>query len=434
MLKSSYFFVIFAFILVGSNSSFAQQEFEIDMGAGYANQVWFSLETGLVKAEPKDNWDLAFEVPRAAGIRINSVMGAQLWHVPFESWNEVGEALDTTGMADNWEEQYNSLVTWDIGAFNMGMDGNNQTLDFGWGQYNFAFHQTEGSELFVLKTTNDEYKQVFIELQTGDYYDIVYCDIDGSNLVETRIDKENLPTKNFNYFSFSTGEAIDREPNTADWHLSFGQYLGFAPFGDGTFIPYALSGVQSNFGINTLELQGVDPMTVDTPEFSIETFTDSITAIGSDWKQFEPQTGFVIPEDLVYFVADVRLDSANPTMYKVYFTAFGGSSTGKATMMVEGIPTSVIENGTDISGHFSIYPNIIDQGNNINLIINEFKSLESAVVSIVDITGQEVYTRNIDNINGFSNFPLNSSNLSSGMYFVNLKTNNSVVTQKLIIK
>ena len=62
------------------------------------------------------------------------------------------------------------------------------------------------------------------------------------------------------------------------------------------------------------------------------------------------------------------------------------------------------------------------------------KVAEKFNLDIMDVTGRNVYKRDVDVINGFNNVVVNDLKLNSGVYFVNLHYKNEKITRKLIIQ
>ena len=77
------------------------------------------------------------------------------------------------------------------------------------------------------------------------------------------------------------------------------------------------------------------------------------------------------------------------------------------------------ENNLELN--FSIYPNPVNKGENI--IINS--SLEIISITIYNFSGQKIFVSNENNIN--------TSNLDSGLYFIEIKSDKSLQTKKLLI-
>ena len=120
-------------------------------------------------------------------------------------------------------------------------------------------------------------------------------------------------------------------------------------------------------------------------------------------------------------------------IYKLYFNSFEGSSTGKLSFEISEVTTSVIEGNNDYSGKFTVYPNVISSNENVNISMDlpnhgDFK------ISIVDMLGQSIVTKNLSAVNSFDTYTLQNLNLSQGMYFVTITTANGTGSQKLIVE
>ena len=59
-------------MLISLSTTIAQESFvEVTQGAGYANEVYYTLGTGSVTVVPVDQWDIAFTGGTSANIMIN---------------------------------------------------------------------------------------------------------------------------------------------------------------------------------------------------------------------------------------------------------------------------------------------------------------------------------------------------------------------------
>ena len=87
-------------------------------------------------------------------------------------------------------------------------------------------------------------------------------------------------------------------------------------------------------------------------------------------------------------------------------------------------------NNRVISG-MKMYPNPASESVNIT-----FSSEESAnaVISVMNLMGQTVYTENVDIHEGYNFVNLSVNQFTSGVYMVNVKTDRGTSTQKLIVK
>src|SRR5690606_33339597 len=93
----------------------AQTSDTVRIGAGYANQVWYSLANDEQGSAPKDNWDLAFDIQSImSSIHVNTVAGVTLWGYPNGDITDWG-SVDTTGLS-GWGSRNNSDTSWSLGA------------------------------------------------------------------------------------------------------------------------------------------------------------------------------------------------------------------------------------------------------------------------------------------------------------------------------
>ena len=107
----------------------------VSVGAGYANDVYYSLENGEVASIPRNNWDVGFSVAKyGSTIITNGGTGAALYQYPngsAASW----ETMDTTGL-HTWDILYNSQSSWSEGAFSRN--------ESSWGEYSTITHFITG--------------------------------------------------------------------------------------------------------------------------------------------------------------------------------------------------------------------------------------------------------------------------------------------------
>jgi hypothetical protein len=89
-----------------------------------------------------------------------------------------------------------------------------------------------------------------------------------------------------------------------------------------------------------------------------------------------------------------------------------------------------IKNNEGLTASFDIYPNPASSQSILHL--NSDKSSETTVI-VTNVAGQIVYTKKHTLNPGSNSITLNHENLSSGIYSVSLKTNEAIVTKKLII-
>lgn len=389
----------------------------VSTGAGYANQIWYSLENDEEGSAPMNNWDIAFDVSGfGSSIHINSVIGTTLWKYP--SADTSGWAtLDTTGIS-TWPKLYNSDTSWSVGAFDKGIVISNP-FDLGWGIYNPVTHIVAGDSLFVIKLSNGSYKKLWIKSLSSGVYTFIYADINGSNLQNASLSKASYTGKNFGYYSLQTNSAVDREPLSANWDLVFTQYTAFIPSA------YTVAGILHNKGITTAQVEPIaNPNTFTN--WSSQSYNTAINEIGYDWKTYNGI--WTIDDSLVYFV---KTNSGD--IWKIIPIGFGGSSNGNYIFSKEKLSTAGINNiiGNAKAG-LSIYPNPAS-GGYATVIYNFENFISSAVLNIYDLTGKKIYSDKLNTSTGLHTYNLNTSTFKSGIYFVIIEFEGSRIQQKLII-
>lgn len=426
-------FTIIAIAAICATSLIAK-EISVDISKKRTESVYFNLNTEAEVTVPNDNWDISFMngVVNAA-IRINGGQGVRLWHVTDGSIADYNNPLDTNGKFDIWKEYINDDKTWTIGAFNLGHDGfAENTGDYGWGQYSQTV--VEGTELFVIKLRNGDYKKIAIsELSTGIYY-FIYSDLNNENQKSEEVSKSDTKDKLFSYFDLEEGKSIDREPLMSDWDLEFSKYVELVT-GQGVTQPYPVVGIRANQNIKIAQLDGVDVN--NTPKPKDEDFSYVINEIGWDWKEYDFNTNAykVVPER-VYYVQRYEIVKKDTglvelpvgALNKIVFTGFDGS---KFTFELNGAVASVSEKNDN--NKFAVTPNIVNRNENLNLIYAG-SDLGEATLNIYSATGQNVYTQSVNLTKNLQISNINASDLSSGIYFIRIQKNNSIYTQKFIVK
>lgn len=393
-------------------NSISQTLDSVILGAGYANESYYSLANGEVANVSNLNWDLAFDLsPFGSTIRMNRKTDVlYLYPGTAADWSTV----DTAGHL-NWEQYIDGYTSWSEGALNAPADISNP-VDLGWGNYNTITHITEGSRLFVIKLDDDSYRKLLIETLASGVYTFKYANIDGSNEVSETITKSTYTGQNFIHYSILNETVVDREPASADWDLVFTNYvLELAPnYYSG------VTGALSNSTFRTLTTAKVNGVPAADANYATATYTDEANTIGYDWKTFNMGTfSYDIPDSLCYFVKD-----ENDNTWKIVFTGFVGSSNGKIYFTKEQITfASTLENNPN---SFSIYPNpaadlIYLNGENLKL------------VNIHNSAGQLIYSETL--AEGQSLYTIPVSDLNAGLYILQVTTTeNEIITKKLTIQ
>ena len=212
---------------------------------------------------------------------------------------------------------------------------------------------------------------------------------------------------------------LDREPDTASWDILFTKYMAVQP--DGT--PYPVVGVLDNFKVYGNKFYPVAP---DFTDWTSQPLDSAKSPIGWNWKSFNMDTFTWTVEDSTVFFVQTR----NNDIYKLVFTAFEGSSTGKIGF--EKLPVSPA--GIPFVNHdlaeVTVYPNPVrDQ---LNIVMgNEIRG--TVLVSVYDLTGRQVFSARQQVTDNVLSVKLPESAISGGLHLLKIDTGKSIFTSKFLV-
>ena len=126
------------------------------------------------------------------------------------------------------------------------------------------------------------------------------------------------------------------------------------------------------------------------------------------------------------FIKDV-----NDDIWKIFFSDFEGSSTGKIVFNKEALTLSNTSEMEQINS-FAIYPNPSNT-NNVTILYDFNASNSKGSLEIYDLNGKIVKTENL-NSSGFSKKEISLNGIVPGIYFVNLTVGNNRISEKLIVQ
>lgn len=400
--------------------AFSQTNVEVVTGEGYANEVYYSFENGSVETSARDNWDLAFASERMdVSILANNGAGVEVYTYPngdITSWNDV----DTTGMY-MWTPMYNSIESMNDGALLRNIDLDN-AFDQGWGIYNMTSHVIEGDSLFVVKTVAGEYKKLWVvganPNQGFNTWEFKYADLDGGSEETITIDADDYAAYNYIHFSISNNAVVNKEPVSTAWDLLFTRYFDYT-------IPYYVTGVQINSKyVQVQQVDGVDQVTYEN--YTESNFTKNWTEIGSDWKEFDMGTfTYTVEDQRVYFTKIMNEAGTDSTYWKLYFTAFSGSTEGKYSFTQKNVTDNTAIDELEGVKLFEVYPN--PTANYISLVTDSKTELQ---VIITDISGKLVYESQMEQ--GFTKKQIAVDQLPAGVYNVSITSAKGISSQKFI--
>lgn len=408
-----------ALIITTTSFVHAQTYDVVSIGAGYSNQTFYSMANGEVSSVSNTDWDLAFQISGfQAAILVNGKNNVKLFRsgIDVNAWTTV-TANDTVGMMNPGNELLNQDTSWWSGAFNITADATNP-FDLGWGVYDMATHVVLGDSLFFIKLSNGVVKKLWIQaLQNSTYY-FQYADLDGTNEVTASLNKTAFSGKNFGYYSIVNNVTLDREPNKYTWDLTFMQYMATTPY------VYKVTGVLSNDSVTVAKAYPVD---VPSTPFWGQSYSQYINSIGFNWKSYSMSLNqWLIEDSLVYFVNDRQ-----GGLWKLYFSAFGGSATGDYEFYKEQVSaTGMTENGGK-PALLSIYPNPTTDFVHLNLFVKE--SHADNRLRLLDVNGKQVMELNLSEVSGLRDVTISTGGLSAGVYIIRLEVDSGLTVSRLVI-
>lgn len=384
----------------------------VTMSPGYANDIYYSFEDGVVASPPRTNWDIGFHTTVwTASIITNGAAGVNLYTYPNSDtagWNTV----DTAGMA-GWPIMYDNEEDWEEGAFNRGETG---YPDYGWGKYNPINHDVVGDSIYILRTLDGTYKKIWIQRKnsSNNTYYLRSANLDGSNDQVAELNISPYRNVNFIYYAFSSGSFLEREPDTALWDIQFTKYMAIQP--DST--PYAVVGVLNNFKVYANEFQHVGPDFTDWMSVPLDS---TKSPVGWEWKTYN--SGWTLADSTAFFVK-----TRKNNMYKLVFTKFEGSSTGK--IIFDKVPLSSSGITEDnFQPLVTVYPNPVKD----HLTLDFGKEIKGKVsIMIFDITGKQVYAENqvISDQSIILSMP---GSVSNGLHLLQAVTDEGIFSSKFMV-
>ena len=401
--------------------SFAQEvEDSISMQPGYTNDVFYSLENGEVSEYSGSSWTVAFyNSAMSAAIMINDGRGVELFKVT-DDISQFANITDTIGLS-TWTQLYGTDTTWSDGsAFEAASTGSQS--NYGWGEYNFVSHVIAGSRIFMIKTIEDTYYKVYVVKKETGIVTYRYASLDNSFDTTMVINVPDFLNKSYAYLNMDNHTVQDREPNGDEWDFVFTRYVtnfqGLAY--------YPVTGVFSNEGIEVAEVNDIPA----NANYTGVPFSEARNVIGDDWKSFDqmaipPQ--FVLNDSVTYFVRNQVGD-----IYKLYFTAFDGSSTGNVRFNKEKVAsgtTNILDNQPSVDVH-TIYPN--PTKGSVDLVFSS-EEKEKLNLRVYSLLGKLVINSEIVANLGLNSIRLNLNDVENGVYLVQLGNGINTATHKLIV-
>ena len=283
----------------------------VEIGAGYANQVWYSMANDEQGTAAKDNWDIAFDlVGITSGIRVNTTAGAMLWNYP-KGDQSAWSSVDTAGLS-TWTPRYNSDTSWALGAIGAYADPNDP-YDLDWGSYDITTHTVVGDSIFIIQLVNGDFKKLYIEKLLSGAFTFKFANLDGSNETTVTLKKTEYAS-DLGFFSIANNQKLtSRAPDYSMWDLCFTQYTGFVP------TAYSVTGILHNRLARVARADNL-PNVTSYNNWQAHTESSTINTIGYNWKSFNG-TGYSIQDSLAYFI-----HTAHDEVWKLVMTGFDNTT------------------------------------------------------------------------------------------------------------
>ena len=371
---------------------------EFTMNFDYENMVYYSVDSGVAGTANMASWDLAFDVrPMGGTALINGGQGMSLFPAgPMSNW----DIIDSTFTDSlNTEPLHNGTAYWSQGAFSQGGDGN---FDLGWGVYDIVTHTVVSDSMYVISLPQNTWKKFALRSLESGVYTFQCANLDGSEFYEAQVAKSNYPGKIHAFYNLSNQEELDLEPS-AGWDMLFLQYVEEIQPG----VNYGVTGALTHPSVRVQEQNGLDDPFMDGV-MNPNALTDSINAVGWDWKNYAGGT-FSVLDDRCYFI-----ETITGSQWRLVFTGFGGSATGNVELGKLLVADSDVAESPSSAQNSHLFPNPTNFGTDVNLTCESSMSQ----ITVWSTSGQRVK----DVAAGGQSITLSTTGMEPGMYLVEVQS------------
>jgi hypothetical protein len=216
-----------------------------------------------------------------------------------------------------------------------------------------------------------------------------------------------------------SGELIDREPDTASWDILFTRYMAIQPNGT----PYPVVGIYNNTKVYSNMFTNVAP---DFSDWTSAPLDSTKSPIGWEWKSFNMTTmTWTVADTNTYFVHTWDRD-----IYKLVFTKFGGSGSGKVVFESTLLSPSSVLNPGENRNEVRLHPNpAVDQ---VTLSFSD-EINGKAYITVYDMTGKAVFEAEREVENNSALVRLNEAGLQNGLYVLKVSAGGVSYSSKFMI-
>jgi hypothetical protein len=388
----------------------------VAMGQGYANEIYYSMSDGIVSSSLRNSWDIAIRSRiMSSSILTNDGTGVVLYTYP-KADTSGWATLDSSGYK-NWKAMYNDPDDWENGAFSRNATGG---LDFGWGVYNTTSHHITGDSLFVIQLRDGSLRKLWIQVKKAgeDMVYFRYAKIDGSEEQNITLDCNLYTAKDFIGFSMINNEVVDYQPEKSLWDVVFTKYMSVQPGQLGNDTVYPVTGVLNNDEVYSEKFLHADP---DFTGYNPYGWDSTRSSIGYNWKSFTG-SGYAVADSVAYFLKTKAGD-----VYKLVFTKFAGSSSGKIIFKKGKVAGVGLADKTK-DPNIRVYPNPVKD--KMEIIFPE--SLSGSIMLILsDLSGRTMFKQYIPNAG--TKYSIDVTGMTPGMYLLNVNSEKNAFLKKVII-
>jgi len=387
----------------------------VTMGSGYSNQVFYQLSTGNKTIANAADWDLQFFSSLfSASIRVNSGFDVELYAAASsDTSNFTTATLDTSSLTILRD----GYATWETDAFTSQATGH---PNYGWGAYQ-GLGNLVGLKVYAIKLTSGVFKKIWIkEFKTSGTITFTVADLDGSNSFTKTISRSAYSAKRHFYYDVENDSIYDSEPGKTDWELVFRKYSDQAG-------PqyYNVTGALTNDGLAIAQVNNTSIADAQA-NWNTHTYDSTINIIGYDWKSFNMGTfSWDITDSLSFIMKDYTGD-----VYQLVFTGTSGSSTGKMYFTKELFSTVSLEENSPVM-NVGVFPNPANSFLTVNFELTD--ASVSTQIRIIDMNGRLVKTIANNFMNsGVNQITTDISDLTQGVYFLQIIAGNKSITKRVV--
>lgn len=270
-------------------------EVQIEMGAGYENQVWYDLgENKVVATNSRFSWDLAFDC---------SDTGSHIY---------LNTAVAMTAAPTHTDDLAAEITVEDLHFKTDHPGAHPDSLALaGWWQTKRVWVIDRGYD--VSGNARGKYKVRFAGEENG-VYKFQFARLNSTEVFSATVTKNN--THNRIAFSFETGEEVFTEPGKDAYDLCFTQYMHIF---QNPYMPYLVNGVLLNPYQTAAALDSVLSFSEIGPEQLVGyELSGEADVIGYKWKYYDLDAGvYTVFPELNYIVRD-----REGFYYKLHFVDF----------------------------------------------------------------------------------------------------------------